>query len=434
MKKLTYLLDGNFYLHKTLSVCGAFDEKTPMFLKTDSDEKKEKDKNSLIHKLTMDLCSDIRKVSSIIDEIIITMDDYSWRNDFFQDKRYESFQPTLDTEGNLLNLEGDIVATSEAYEAADEDERRKFLDLATLAIDYKGHRVKDKSFNWSFVYQIFEEFLQDLQNIAKIKWVRINGCEGDDLIFAICTHYVAKGKSVMIYSGDNDLKQLINHDTSNNAFVIHHKKTEKKIVMSNETAKYLLSIESIIKDKFNGFAQTNGINLVVEDPFDIVFTKILTGDDGDNVKAVISEPRQVKSGKTKGQWKDYKIGKREIDKIKNELYYTKYSFLDFFNHDFIVTLANSILRNFKPNYKFTVSNVCNNIEINRDLMFLHKNCLPQSIYESMVDWIDQNADKNDLVIKDMFSYKALLEKNPHYTKNTEETQVTSANLFKHLGL
>ena len=63
MKKITYLIDGNYYLHKTLSVCGAFDKNDPMFLVTDDEDKKEKNKNSLLHKLTMDLCSDVRKAS-----------------------------------------------------------------------------------------------------------------------------------------------------------------------------------------------------------------------------------------------------------------------------------------------------------------------------------------------------------------------------------
>ena len=67
-------------------------------------------------------------------------------------------------------------------------------------------------------------------------------------------------------------------------------------------------------------------------------------------------------------------------------------------------------------------------------MGLHHGCLPQSIYETMVDWIEETYDTNDLKLKEMFSYKSLLEKNPHYTKDTDEQQSTSANLFKHLGL
>lgn len=434
MNKLTYLLDGNFYLHKTLSVCGAFDTTNPMFLKTDDDIKKEKDKNSLLHKLSMDFCSDVRKASSIIDEIIITMDDYSWRNDFFQDKSYASYEPELDEQGGLLDLDGNVIATAEEYKNADDSQLKHLQDIASLSINYKGTRVKDKTFNWSMVYAIFEEFLNDISNIAGVKPVRVTGCEGDDLIFAIAAHYCANGKSVMIYSGDNDLKQLISHNTIAGSFVIHHKKTEKKIVMCNETAQYLLSTESIIRDKFNGFSQTNDINLVVEDPFDIIFTKILTGDDGDNVKAAIIEPRKFMSGKKVGQYRDVKIGKREIDKIKVELDYMKYNLLDFFNDDFINTLANSVLRNFKPKKKFTVASIVNNLKINRDLMMLHKNCLPQSIYESMIDWIELRSSTNELKIKELFSYKVLLEKNPHYTKDTDDTQSTSANLFKQLGL
>jgi len=406
--KITYLCDGNFYLHKTLSVCGAFDEQHPMFLKDDSPEKMEKDKNYLIHKLTMDFCSDIRKAAVLIDEVIITMDDYSWRNDFFEDKAYQ-------------------------YATVAEEKKQTDEEIVGEAIDYKGHRVKEKSFNWSLVYQTFEEFLVDMRNIGGIKWARMNGCEGDDIIFAVATHYIARGKSVMIYSGDNDLKQLISFNPINNSFVIHFKKTEKKIVMSNDTAKWLMNNESLIKSKLTTFAHENEVELLAENAFDIIFTKILTGDKGDNVMPSIQEMRTYKSGAKKGQDKLEKIGKRVIDKVKVEIDYKRYNFLDFFNEDFLNTLTNSVLRNFKPISHFNPENIKNNIKINRDLMFLHKNCIPHSIYETMLDWIEQNEKEMDLKIREMYSYKSVLERNPHYT-HKEEAKTTSANIFKQLGL
>tara|TARA_R110000803_G_scaffold200909_3_gene265535 strand:- start:79 stop:1320 length:1242 start_codon:yes stop_codon:yes gene_type:complete len=410
--KITYLVDGNFYLHKTLSVCGAFDEQHPMFLKGDSPEKMEKDKNSLIHKLTMDFCSDIRKAAALIDEVIITMDDYSWRNDFFENKSYKYATVIESTE------EGDDLK-----EILGGDEN----------IDYKGHRVKEKTFNWTLVYQTFEEFLVDMRTIGGIKWSRLNGCEGDDIIFAVATQYIARGKSVMIYSGDNDLKQLISFNSMNNSFVIHFKKTEKKIVMSNDTATWLMGNESLIKTKLTNFAHENDLELLAENAFDIVFTKILKGDKGDNVKPSIQEVRKYKSGKKKGEDKLEKIGKRVIDKIKVEIDYKRYNFLDFFNDDFLNTLTNSVLRNFKPIHHFSPENIKNNLEINRDLMFLHKNCIPHSIYEVMITWIEQNEKEMDLKIRDLYSYKSVLERNPHYT-HKPENDTTSANIFKLIGL
>lgn len=158
--KITYLYDGAFFMHKTLHIVGAFDEKYPMFLKDDSTEKMENDKNVFLGKLTMDLCADIKKASKFIDELIITMDDYSWRNDFFNDKQYQYREPLLDKDGNLLNDEGNIIATKEELLSEDIEIQNKVNEvLSSLKIDYKGHRVKDKAFNWSFVYFIFETFL-----------------------------------------------------------------------------------------------------------------------------------------------------------------------------------------------------------------------------------------------------------------------------------
>ena len=67
-------------------------------------------------------------------------------------------------------------------------------------------------------------------------------------------------------------------------------------------------------------------------------------------------------------------------------------------------------------------------------MLLHKNCIPQSIYENMINWVDKSYKENYLEISSMFSYKDLLEKNPHYTVDPDAKKSTSANLFKHLGL
>lgn len=432
--RLTYLYDGNFFLHKTLHIIGAFDTKEPMFLKGDDEEKQERDKNSLLHKLTMDFSSDIRKAGKMIDEIIITMDDYSWRNEFFEDKEYMYRELLTDIDGNVLNVECEILVKKEDLASTDVEKREQVEQILANKIDYKGHRVKDKAFNWSLVYATFEQFLKELNEISGVKWSRIKGCEGDDIIFAVATYYAAMGKSVMIYSGDNDLKQLIAHNADNNAFIIHHKKTEKKIVMSQNTAKWFQNNDSTIKDLIRDFAHGNDIKLLAESAFDIVFTKILTGDSGDNVGPVILEPRQYgkKSAKA-GQWRDVSIGKRVIDKIKEEIDYKKYDFLDFFRDDFISMLAKSVIRNFKPNFEFKTESIKNNILINRDLVFLHKNCIPQSIYESMIEWIEQNYEKNDLNLKEFFSYKQLLEKMPNYTQK-EENKASTATFFKHFDL
>ena len=402
MKKLAYVFDGNYVLHKTLSVCGVFDENDPMFLKYHNKERQDKDRNSLLHKLTMDFSSDIRKVNRIIDEIIITVDDYSWRNDFFNDKEYK-------------------------YSKQDVE-----VSMEIESIDYKGNREKDKVVNWSLIYKTFDDFLIELKRIVNIKYVKIKGCEGDDLIFAICKYYNSIGKSCMIYSGDNDLKQLIYHNELNDAFTIYHKKTEKMLVMCINTAKYLKSNKNSIISNIFSFGSDNGIELCVENSFDLIFTKILLGDKGDNVKPTILETRITKSGKTKGEKKVVKIGKRVIDKVKSEILLEKsYSFDDLFKDSFLSLVTNSVIRNFKPESKFKPDDIKSNIEINRDLMFLHVDCLPKSIYDSMIEWLDQNHSNIDLKVYEFNSYTNLLDKMSNYTKIESSS---SANLFKLLGL
>jgi len=403
--KLNYVIDGNFFLFKTLSVTGVFDEKYPRFIKGDDEVKREEDKNVLLGKLTMDLCADIRKSASLIEDLIITYDDYSWRNDFFQENAYK-------------------FATNIPEESQSD---------ATAEIDYKGTRKKDKEVDWSAIYDTFEMFLKDVESIANVKWLRVSGCEGDDLVFGISAYYNAIGKNVMIYSGDNDLKQLISHNSTTNAFTIHHKKTESKIVMHPLTARWLSENKSVIRGKLNAFRNNNDIKLSAELPYEILFDKIFCGDKGDNVLSIMEEPRKYKSGKKKGQWKTVRMTPSIVKKVKEEIEHNNYSVADFFNDTFISTLANSAHRNFKPTLQFPVEHIINNIKINRDLMMLHKRCLPHSIYESMMNEIEKLPEVVNLKLNELYSYKILQEKMPNYTKK-ETDGATSASIFKNLGL
>ena len=392
-------------MHKTLSVTGVFDDKFPRFIKGDDEVKREDDKNVLLGKLTMDLCSDVRKAAAIIEDIVITYDDYSWRKEFFQNNPY-------------------LFATNIPEEANAE---------AVSEIDYKGTRKKIKEVDWSAIYDTFEMFLNDIESIANVKWVRVSGCEGDDLIFGICAYYNAVGKNVMIYSGDNDLKQLISHNSLTNSFTLHHKKTESKIVMHPLTAKWLMEEKSVIRGKINAFRNNNDIKLSAELPYEIIFDKILCGDKGDNVLSVMEEPRKYKSGKKKGQWKTVRMTPGIVKKIKAEIEHKNYSVNDFFNDSFISTLANSSIRNFKPELNFPVEHVINNIKINRDLVLLHKRCLPHSIYETMMNEVEKLVEVNNIKLNELYSYKALQDKMPSYTMK-ESDGATSASIFKNLGL
>lgn len=397
MKRLALIIDGNHFMHTTLTAVGAFNSKSKIFEVGSSEEETRKDTNALLDRLSTIFASDVRNFGSLIDEIVFTVDDSrSWRKDIILDSNY--------------------------------------IDIST-DLDYKGNRKKDKTINWTLIYTIFKDFLDNLQKNSSVRVVSLKGCEGDDVISVFSSYYNSMGKSVIIYSGDNDLNQCVKYNKSNNSFTLQYQKQQKRVLLTVDTGRYLKTLtDNFIIDYLKSFCNNAGSKLTVINPIEVILEKVVLGDDGDNIKSVLSENRTYKSGKNIGTVYEKRISPSILEKIKSRLDLTTLSVDDFYNDYFINTLSNLCIQKFEPLEKKNVDSVINNINLNVRLVILDYRSVPTSLYDEMLNWVEINyTDKKIFDTKKITNNKNILSFMPMYDKSLAET-ASSASIFKHLGL
>jgi hypothetical protein len=123
--------------------------------------------------------------------------------------------------------------------------------------EYKANRKTDRTestIDWNLVFKIVNETRDDLENHFPYKTVKVDGCEGDDVIGALVdlTQEFGKHEKIMIISSDKDFKQL--HKYSN-------------------VSQFSLRTKKIMQ---------------VDDPYGFLFEMLLKGDSGDGVPNVRS--------------------------------------------------------------------------------------------------------------------------------------------------
>lgn len=397
MNKFTLVIDGNYLLYSTLSVMKLFSKNNEMFLKGNNEETLRKDTNFLLEKLTQIYAKDIRSLGPIIDDVIFTIDDSnSWRKDLYLTKDYKGIQTGL---------------------------------------SYKGNRKKDKGIDFSSIFNVFDSFVKGLAISCNLNFKAIPGCEADDLIFVHCSYLNTQGKSTIIYSGDGDLKQCVGFDKSKNTFTIQYQKQNRKIWIDRDTALYLKENQKTYAvDCLRSVVNNTSSKLSVVDPFEIVIEKVLGGDISDNIVPIISEARQYgPKAKKAGQWFNTGIADATIKNIKKEIDFSKFNVEDLFRTDFKRKLASSAIRNFKSQNKYSIEDVENNVDVNINLVLLHKQTIPSYLYNDIFNWSEETYKKKKCEVQKQFNYKQLLLSMKLYDKKAHDNS-SSASIFKELGL
>ena len=166
----TFVVDGNYFLFRTLYVL-------PHNVKSKELLGSSDDVQSFMAKLATDFAYQVRLFDGLIDKIVWTVDSRSWRKDFYPES------------------------------------------------DYKGNRKQDSSINWNNFSKVSEDFITLLSKQGVII-SKINGAEGDDLMYAWNTESLANNKSVIMFTGDRDIVQLVcnNNNTHTILFSPAHKK------------------------------------------------------------------------------------------------------------------------------------------------------------------------------------------------------------------
>jgi len=207
--KHTLLIDGNYFIFSRLFVMPR--AKSQVLLGD------EKSKLQFMRKLAIDFSAEVRRVKDYVDDIVVAVDDKSWRKDLYPDAQY------------------------------------------------KGNRKQEDTINWDALYSIYEEFQQILSKKG-VTVHKILGAEADDILFAWSTALNDRGKSCIVWTGDRDLIQLVNYSKPNDSHTIWFYNSKKKLYvyegfiddmktsatteMSNEDMLFNMSGSHMVRDQY----------------------------------------------------------------------------------------------------------------------------------------------------------------------------------------
>ena len=360
--KIAILIDGNYFFHKTFGVFAGFGEKNPGDVLSHDGER-----NMFMVKVITDLCYTLNQVPNI-SKVIFCKDSRSWRKDFKISRSV-----------------------------------------------YKENRVKSEGVDWGSFFKLLDEFGDFLEKSGFI-FSRVNGAEGDDLIWGWKEDLRDLGYSVLVLTGDKDMNQTVDSDDKGWTCIWNANSKKNKIttapgfkILEDE---YELSIfdvtptsdESI--DKLKKLLNSSSIDEI--DIKEFIFKKILTGDEGDNVPTVY--PFKTKTGTNSG------IKKGRADKIWEN--YLKSEFADLSmeqlwdDQKFLEWLASISLRIIaQTDNKENREKFKNYYKENAILVWLNAKTIPENIVNDIKDHVALSLDRsgNDTPITEK---KLLIEKSP----------------------
>ena len=382
----TFVIDGNYFLFRTLYVLPRKSKKTEM-LATDEDA------TVFMRKLATDFAYQIRLFEGLIDKVVWTIDSRSWRKDFYPDA------------------------------------------------EYKGNRKQDSSINWANFSKVTEEFTQLLIKQGVI-YSKVNGAEGDDLMYAWNTESLANDKSVIMFTGDKDLVQLVNRSKNNNTHTIlfspAHKKlytyqgfsewltTEEKETSTDlfDVLKTSSSPESQSKKLLSSIISKKKVSVIEVDPEEFRFRKVLTGDSGDNVPPAywhISTPKN-------GNPRRYGISEAKAGAIIQEFKdkHGSLSHMYLYDEGYITDLANILIRHMKAKH-MSREQIISNLKSNVNLMVLSSHTIPEGILDEMFQSVESQINVNELSLPNISTMKKLVEGTKY---DGDDNSAFKASFFK----
>jgi 5'-3' exonuclease len=368
MAKITLLIDGNYFLFRSFYVLPKSSGKA---LDT------KKDMDIFVRKLAIDFTSEMRKFRHIVDQVVFTVDSKSWRKDFFPEA------------------------------------------------DYKGNRGEDSSINWDNFHKVGEEFKGFLKKNGVILH-KVNGAEGDDLIFAWSVNCNLKGRSCIIFSGDKDLIQLVNKNNSTDAFSLWYANANKRLVTYEGFIDWLNSEDHAVTDIFNmskavnpnSVLKTQLRQIVKESKLsveevnagDFGFKKVLMGDGGDNVKPVYYYADVNKNG----QKRNYGVSEKKAELVLTEFEkkYGKFKVEYLYDESYQKHICNLIIKNLSAT-RMTYEQIHRNLQDNTSLVILHQKSIPEPIYNQLFEHVESMEDKLLLNFDSISSKEELLKDTPY---------------------
>jgi hypothetical protein len=263
-------------------------------------------------------------------------------------------------------------------------------------ITYKGNRSQAKDLDWKYIYGALNN-LSDRCKELGITVSNHSSIEGDDWVWYWSRRLNSEGTSCIIWSSDNDLKQLV-QTTDNTAFTAWYndrngvwfdKSQDDSVTDELEFFMTPMRIKSPLLEDVKVSSRT--VSFI--NPDDIVMEKIICGDAGDNIKSVAKVNRGSKT---------YKVSPKIWSEIHKSLNIKSLS-------DFLV-MRDKVAQAINDNKKFRecpISEILEMIDYNIRLVWLNEDVIPETIVMYM--------NKCDYGVADVqyikTNYKVLCKKN-----------------------
>ena len=324
--KLTLLIDGNWLLMSRLSVI------TNSYI----------DDNELCKNLQLLMIQSIKKVIKkfpIIDNIIFCADGGSWRNDL------EIPETVRDDEGHIIY--------------------------------YKGNREKSADINWELVFSAYEKLISQFKQYG-INSYKEHSIEGDDLLWYWSQKLNKEGTNCIIWTKDNDLKQLVNIN-NDKCFCVWWNEQNGMFVkdFNDDDLDFLFIIDYNENDAIFK-AITNNIQITKLDGNYIIIDKIIRGDAGDNIMPVLYK-------QTPKSTRKYRISPNDID----------YS-MNWKDDQVVYNYFDSLLKTkkYSKNVSKSLKDIIQHFNYNGQLVALDKDYYPKQIIETLNELDYKNSEDN----------------------------------------
>lgn len=375
MNKLNFIFDGNSFCYKAISVYSGISDKKLFQI--------DKERDNFMKVLITNFLSDLYKFSSVLGKVVVVSDSRSWRYSIYE--------------------------------------------------DYKGNRVKPLDIHWDNYAIIVNEFYALLSKYNVII-SNAKNAEGDDMIYGWVNKFKNLNENSVIMSTDRDLLQLLYHNDSSFSIMYdtrydiifgmaetYEKLTniqQEKIVdifdISEE--EYSGDIDKDIKRVINDFLLKKGIKYKSVNLEEFIFTKILTGDDGDNIKSAYYI---IKNNKKNG------IGDKGAFDLYSIFKNYKFKINDLYDDSKLKVMSEIVYNNYaNKKTKLEIQKTCsfeevfNNMKLNLNLMMLNDKSIPTDILNNINNNIDKTFLNENVSYKDLKNiYSVVTEQNSNSINN-----------------
>jgi len=334
---INILIDGNYIFHKTFGIFGGYGSKDPAEVLGAKGEQA-----MFVRKIATDLCASLRLLPTG-GRLVFTTDSRSWRKD--------------------VEIEDG---------------------------GYKSNRVKDENVDWSIFFDLMQSFGKHLEKMGFI-YSKVEGAEGDDLLYFWADYFTKNGEDCIIISGDKDMHQLARWNQKNWTIVWNNNSKNNVVtVPAGWKGGWLLAEQKVSifnmgaslspdRDKLKNLVNKSASEEV--NPRDFIFTKMLTGDKGDAVPSVWDFEQ------TPG--KISKVTPKKAEQILESLKVSKWNETEFGNmlsdQEFLDWVSGFVLRLMKDvDSSDNRQKVANNLLRNYTLMWLDSSVIP--------DWVKRNSN------------------------------------------